>query len=56
MFGLVAPTAWAMSRLLEKAIYPAPVIVVGAAALAGLVLLWGKAAWQQLGGRAGRHS
>lgn len=48
VFGLVALTAWLMSWPLEKAIYLAPVIVIGAAALAGLALLWGKVAWQQL--------
>lgn len=48
VFGLVALTAWVMSWPLEKAIYLAPVIVVGGAAIVGLVLLWGKVAWQQL--------
>ena len=48
VFGLVALTAWLLSWPLEKAVYLAPVIVVGGAALVGLVLLWGKVAWQQL--------
>jgi len=48
VFGLVALTAWALSWPLEKAVYLAPVIVVGGAAVVGLVLLWGKVAWQQL--------
>lgn len=48
VFGLVALTAWLLSWPLEKAIYLAPVIVVGGAAFVGLVLLWGKVAWQQL--------
>ena len=48
VFGLVALTAWLLSWPLEKAIYLAPVIVVGGAAAVGLVLLWGKVAWQQL--------
>lgn len=33
---------------LERAVYLAPVIVVGFAAVAGLLILWGKVAWQQL--------
>lgn len=48
VFGLVALTAWLLSWPLEKAIYLAPVIVVGAAALVGLVILWAKVAWQQI--------
>jgi hypothetical protein len=48
VLGLVALTAWALSWPLEKAVYLAPVIVVGGAALVGLVLLWGKVAWNQL--------
>jgi len=48
VFGLVALTAWIMSWPLERAIYLAPVIVVGVAALAGLLLLWGKVAAQSL--------
>lgn len=46
--GLCALTAWALAWPLERALYLAPVIVVGAAALAGLVLLWGKIAYQSL--------
>jgi hypothetical protein len=48
VFGLVAATAAIMSWPLERAIYLAPVIVVGFAAVAGLVLLWGKVALQAL--------
>ena len=48
VLGLVALTAWALSWPLEKAVYLAPVIVVGGAAIVGLVLLWGKVAWGQL--------
>jgi hypothetical protein len=48
VLGLVALTARVMAWPLEKAIVLAPVIVVGAAAVAGLVILWGKVAWQQL--------
>ena len=53
MLGLVAVTAWALSWPLEKAVYLAPVIVVGGAAAVGLVLLWGKIALNSL--RESRH-
>jgi hypothetical protein len=46
--GLVALTAWAMGWPIERAVYLAPVIVVGFAAAAGLLILWGKVALQQL--------
>ena len=50
---LVALTAWAFSWPFEKAVYLAPVIVVGGAAAVGLVLLWGKVALSSL--RESRH-
>ena len=50
---LVALTAWALSWPFEKAVYLAPVIVVGGAAAAGLLLLWGKIALSSL--RESRH-
>jgi uncharacterized membrane protein len=50
---LVAVTAWALSWPFEKAVYLAPVIVVGGAAAVGLVLLWGKVALTSL--RESRH-
>ena len=46
--GLVTFTAWLMGWPLERAVYLAPVIVIGFAALAGLLILWGKVALQQL--------
>jgi hypothetical protein len=46
--GMVAVTAWWMGWPFERAVYLAPVIVVGFAALAGLVILWGKVIVQQL--------
>jgi uncharacterized membrane protein YidH (DUF202 family) len=46
--AMVAVTAVLMGWPLERAVYLAPVIVVGFAAVAGLVILWGKVAWQQL--------
>ncbi|HET7567838.1 MAG TPA: hypothetical protein VFJ91_07600 [Gaiellaceae bacterium] len=48
VFGLVALTAWIMAWPLERAIYLAPVIVVGGAAAAGLLILWGKVALNSL--------
>jgi hypothetical protein len=45
---LVAGTARWMGWPLERAIYLAPVIVVGFTAAAGLVVLWGKVIVQQL--------
>ena len=48
MLGLVAVTAWLLSWPFAKAVTLAPVIVVGAAALVGLLLLWGKVALMQL--------
>ena len=46
--GMVAVTALLMGWPLERAVYLAPVIVVGFAAAAGLLILWGKVALQQL--------
>ena len=48
--GLVLLTAWLFRWPLEKAVYLAPVIVVCAAALAGLGLLWGRVVVEQLRG------
>ncbi|HEY3463175.1 MAG TPA: hypothetical protein VGK62_06985 [Gaiellaceae bacterium] len=53
VLAMVAVTAWALSWPLEKAVYLAPVIVVGGAAAVGLVLLWGKIALTSL--RESRH-
>ena len=53
VLGLVALTAWLLSWPFEKAVYLAPVIVIGGAAAVGLVLLWGKVALAQL--RETRH-
>jgi uncharacterized membrane protein len=46
--ALVAVTAWALGWPVERAAYLAPVLVVAAAALVGLVLLWGKVVYQAL--------
>jgi hypothetical protein len=45
---LVGVTAWVMAWPFEKAVYLAPVIVVGSAAAVGLLILWGKVAIQSL--------
>jgi len=50
---LVALTAWVLAWPFERAVYLAPVIVVGGAAAVGLVLLWGKIALTSL--RESRH-
>jgi hypothetical protein len=50
---LVGLTAWAFAWPFEKAVFLAPVIVVGGAAAVGLVLLWGKVALSSL--RESRH-
>jgi hypothetical protein len=46
--GLVVLAAWIMAWPLEKAVYLAPVIVIGAAAAVGLLILWGKVAVESL--------
>jgi hypothetical protein len=46
--ALVVLTAWLMAWPVEKAVYLAPVIVVGGAAAAGLLILWGKVALNSL--------
>jgi len=48
VLALCVATAWLMAWPIERAIFLAPVIVVGAAAAAGLLILWGKVAIQQL--------
>ena len=46
--ALVAVTALLMGWPLERAVYLAPVIVIGFAAIAGLLVLWGKVVAQHL--------
>ncbi|HLX32692.1 MAG TPA: hypothetical protein VKR79_07975 [Gaiellaceae bacterium] len=48
VLGLVALTAWLLSWSFGKAVTLAPVIVIGGAALVGLLLLWGKIAVNSL--------
>jgi hypothetical protein len=51
--GLTALTAWIFAWPFEKAAYLAPVIVAGAGAIAGLVVLWTRVAWESL--RKAKH-
>lgn len=46
--AMVAVTALLMGWPLERAVYLAPVIVIGFAALFGLLVLWGKVIVQHL--------
>jgi hypothetical protein len=46
--ALVALTAWIFGWPLERAVYLAPVIVVCAAAMIGLLILWGRVAFDAL--------
>jgi small basic protein len=46
--AMVAATAALMGWPLERAVYLAPIIVVGFTAVAGLLILWGKVALQSL--------
>jgi len=46
--AMVTATAVLMGWPFERAVYLAPVIVIGFAAVAGLLILWGKVALQQL--------
>ncbi len=48
MLGLVVLTAWIMGWSVQRAVFLAPVIVVGFAAVAGLLILWGKVALQAI--------
>ena len=45
---LVVATSWILAWPFEKALFLAPVIVVGGAAVVGLVILWGKIAFDSL--------
>jgi hypothetical protein len=45
---MVSVTALALGWPIQRAVYLAPVIVVGFAAVAGLLILWGKVALQGL--------
>jgi uncharacterized membrane protein len=53
VLALVALTAWLLSKSFAEAVFLAPIIVVGGAAVVGLVILWGKVALNSL--RESRH-
>ncbi len=46
--GLVLGAVWITDLSFERAVLLAPVLVLGVAALAGLVVFWGKVAWESL--------
>ena len=50
---LVLLAVWLTDLSFERAALLAPVLVLGLAAVAGLLVLWGRVAWQQL--RESRH-
>ena len=45
---LVVLTVWLTDLSMERAILLAPVLVIGAAAVAGLVVFWSKVGWESL--------
>jgi hypothetical protein len=50
---LVVVTVWLSDLSMERAILLAPVLVIGVAAVAGLVVFWGRVGWESL--RQARH-
>ena len=50
---LVVVTVWLTDLSMERAILLAPVLVIGVAAVAGLVVFWSKVGWDSL--RRARH-
>ena len=50
---LVVFTVWLTDLSMERAILLAPVLVIGVAAVAGLVVFWSKVGWESL--RQTRH-
>jgi hypothetical protein len=51
--AVVVAAVWLTNLSFQRAILLAPVLVVGAAALAGLVVFWGRVGWESL--RRSRH-
>jgi hypothetical protein len=51
--ALVLVTVWVTDLSLERAILLAPVLVIGVAAVAGLVVFWSRVGWDSL--RRTRH-
>jgi hypothetical protein len=46
--GLVLLAVWVTDLSFERAVLLAPVLVLGVAALAGLLVFWGRVAWESL--------
>jgi multidrug efflux pump subunit AcrB len=51
--ALVLLSSWLFGLSVERAALLAPVLVVGVAAVAGLLVLWGRVGWEQY--RESRH-
>jgi hypothetical protein len=51
--ALVVITVWVSDLSFERAVLLAPVLVIGLAAIAGLVVFWGRVGWESL--RRSRH-
>ena len=46
--ALVVLAVWVTDLSFERAVLLAPVLVIGLAAVAGLVVFWGRVAWESL--------
>jgi hypothetical protein len=51
--GIVVVTVWLTDLSFQRAILLAPVLVIGVAAAAGMVVFWGRVGWESL--RKSRH-
>jgi uncharacterized membrane protein YidH (DUF202 family) len=48
--ALVLVTVWVTDLSFQRAILLAPVLVIGVAAVAGLLVFWGRVGWQSFSG------
>ena len=53
--ALVLATVWVTDLSMERAILLAPVLVIGVAALAGLLVFWGRVGWESFRGARRRR-